>query len=219
MIQKMSDQHKINFLEQDNVLDVKKKEEISSEKTIKEISEEQKSKYLFNKDNGMMTSKHVSSARTGSIRDEGGPNKHIKSDSSNTIWNNNKLGDLSKEIDSKTKIVEEKEEISTNRREAEQSRMNDIVESLKSTEQSKSSSVSPMSLFNGSNYKVPKNSISMFDSNDFKRLSEKTEGEKVSDDSMKRKSQVDDSWRNNGKSFSSKEVTNRLFDQFFGESK
>ena len=57
--------------------------------------------------------------------------------------------------------------------------------------------------------------MSIFDNKDFMRLSDKTGGEKISEDIQTRKNQVDDSWRDGGKVVSSKGVTKKLFDGLF----
>ena len=192
------------------------------EKTIDQLAEEQKAKKLSNKFDEkaqqVMTTQHIFSAVTGDITDKGGPSKHIKSESSNTIWDNNKTEKASKELDNKTKTLQEKEQISSNRREAENKRMNDLAETIKSTITSKASSVSPAGILSGTNYKVSKNNMSIFDNEDFMRLSDQTGGEKVSEDVQKRKSQVDDSWRGGGKSVTSKDMTKNLMESLFKKS-
>ena len=218
MIQKMSDQHKIKFLDKEKISEKVSKSENTIEKTIEQLSEEQKSKKLSNKDDGLMTTQHIFSARTGEITNEGGPTTYIKSNSSNTIWNSDKTANASKELDSKTKTIQEKAEIVLNKREAENKRMNELTESLKSTLQDKASSVSPAGILSGTNYKVSKNNMSIFDNKDFMRLSNKTGGEKVSEDTKTRKNQVDDSWRNGGKIVSSQDMTKNLMENLFKET-
>jgi len=215
MIQRMSNQHKINFLDKETSSDKTVVSEAAPEKTLNQLAEEQKSKKLSHKDNGLMTTQHIFSARTGKVTDEGGPSKYVKSESSNTIWDANKTSEASKELDNKTRTIREKDQILSNKREAEDKRMNDLVESLKSTIQDKASSVSSAGTLSGTNYKSSKNNMSIFDNKDFMRLSDKTEGEQVSEDVKVRKSQIDDSWRGGGKSFTSKEATQKLFDGLF----
>ncbi len=218
MIQRMSDEHKINFLESEKSSETKQSV-TAPKKTLDQISEEQKSKRLANKfDEKIMTSRHISSARTGDITDKGGPTKHIKSESSNTIWDNNKTEKASQELDSKTKTLQEKEQIASNRRESENKRMNDLAETLKSTLQSKASSVSPAGILSGTNYKLSDNNMSIFDKKDFSRLNEKTEGEKVTEDIKNKKAQKDNSWRNGGKAVSTRDVTRNLMDSLFKKS-
>jgi hypothetical protein len=222
MIQRMSDQHKIQFLDNEKAPEKVSKSEAPSKKTINQLAEEQKAKKLSNKfDNQaqqVMTTKHISSARTGGVTNEGGPSTYIKSNSSNTIWNSDKTANASKELDSKTKTIQEKAQIASNRREAENKRMNDLTESLKSTLQDKASSISPAGTLSGTNYKVSKNNMSIFDNKDFMRLSEKTGGEKVSEDVKARRGQVDNSWRDGGKVVSSKDVTKNLMEGLFKKS-
>ncbi len=211
MIQRMSDQHKIKFLDNKKSSEKVAKSENASKKTLNQISEEQKAKKLSNKDNGLMTSHCISSARTGEIKNEGGPSKYVKSESSNTIWENKEF----KELDNKTKTIQEKEQISSNKREAENKRMNDMAESLKSTLQEKASSVSPAGVLSGTNYKVSDNNMSIFDKKDFPRLNEKTDGEKVSEDIKNKNAQKDNSWKNGGKVVSTKDLAENLMKSLF----
>ena len=218
MIQRMSDQHKISFLDSEKSSKNTVKVEAVQEKTLNQISEEQKAKKLNSHDNGMMTSQHISSATTGGISDQGGPSKYVKSESSNTIWDSGKNAEVSKELDNKTKTIQEKAQISSNKRDAEQNRMDSLAETLKSTIQEKASSVSPAGILSGTNYKISENNMSIFDKKDFERVQDKTDGEKVSDDIKNKKSQVDNSWRGGGKVVSSKDVTKKLFDGLFTKS-
>jgi hypothetical protein len=218
----MSDEHKISFLEKVEAPKKASKSEEVSKKTINQLAEEQKSRKLSNKFDDsaqqVMTTQHIFSARTGVITNEGGPSSYIKSESSNTIWNADKTAEASKELDSKTKTIRDKAEIASNKREAEDKRMNDMTEAIKSTIQEKASSVSPAGTLSGTNYKVSKNNMSIFDDKDFMRLSDKTGGEKISDDIKTRRSQVDDSWRNGGKVVSSKDMTKNLMESLFKKS-
>ena len=218
----MSDQHKINFL--DNKESSEKVTELKStpKKTINQLSEEQKSKKLSNKFDAeaqqVMTSKHISSARTGDITDIGGPGTFTKSDSANTIWDENKNAKASQSMDNKTKTIQEKEHIATNKRDAENKRVSDLAETLKSTLLSKASTVTPTGTLSGTNYKESEKNMSIFDSKDFMRVADKTDGEKVSEDVKERKSQKDESWRSGGKVVSSKDITKKLLDGFFTNS-
>jgi hypothetical protein len=214
MIQKMSDEHKIKFLEKtEKVIKEQKKE--TSKKTLAEIADEQKSKKLNNKDNGMMTSNHISSASTGVIRNDSGPAKYIKSETTNSIWNNDKTKNAAKEIDNKTKTIQEKETIFSNKREAEQKRMAEMVEALKTTDQSKSSSVSMNGVFQNSKYNEFNNSMGIFDNKDFQRLQDKTAGEKLSEEIEKKKNQKDESWKKEKQCVSSKEITTKMIEGLF----
>lgn len=213
MIYRMSDEHKINFLEVAEKVEELKKASANDKPTLKEIAESQKAKKLSNKDDGFMTSQHISSAMTGDISNNGGPSKFTKSESSNTIFDANKSSRLAQEIDSKTRVKNEKEAIASNKRTAEQNRMTELADALRQTELSKSATVSPVSRYSGSNYYSPKNNMSIFDTQEFERLADKTSGEKVSEENKKRQAQKDESWKGNGKTFSSKDVLNNLFDK------
>ena len=215
MIQRMSDANKIKFLglDDEESSEKSKKSEKISKKTLNQICEEQKSKKLTHKDNGMMTSQHISSARTGEITDMGGPS--FKNENSNTIWENDKLAHIG--IDNKTKTIQEKEEIATNRREAEQKRMDSLTEVLRTTDQNKASTILLNGTQEGTNYKINHNNMSMFDEKDFQRLDEKTGGEKISEDVKNKNNQKDESWRNGGKIVTSKDLMNKVVDSLFGD--
>ena len=212
MLQRMSDEHKISFLETKEEK-TEKKSEAAPEKTLEQIAQEQKAKKLGNKDNGLMTSRHISSARTGVISDKGGPNKYIKSETSNSIWDSEKTAKI--EVDNKTKTIQEKEHILTNKRIAEQKRMDDLVKNLKETELAKGANITPAGTLSGTNYKTPKNNMSIFDKSDFQRLTEQTEGEKLTEDIQKKKAMKDDSWRGQGKAVNTKETVSKYFNQLF----
>jgi len=216
MLQRMSDQHKIKFTEKESVSEGAKQSQAKPEKTIEQVMEEQKAKKLNNKDNGLMTPHHISSAVTGDITDKGGPSKYIKSESSNTLWDSEKTARASAEITNETnKLQKETEQIATNKREAEQKRIEEMAKKLSGTDQSKAS---PIGTYSGSNYKAPVNNMSIFDTQDFARVAEQTEEEKVSDDIQNKKSQKDDSWRGGGKSLTSKDLISGYFDQLTDKS-
>ena len=218
----MSDEHKISFLDKVEAPKKASKPEEVSKKTINQLAEEQKSKKLANKfdDNAqqVMTTQHIFSARTGGITNEGGPTDYVKSENSNTIWNADKTAEASKELDSKTKTIQEKAQIASNKREAENNRMKELTDVLKSTLQEKASTVSPAGILSGTNYKVLKNNMSIFDNKDFMRLSNKTGGEQISEDIKTKRNQVDNSWRSGGKVVSSKNMTKELMDSLFKKS-
>lgn len=218
MLQRMSDEHKISFLETGETKTEKKSEAISV-KTLEQIAEEQKAKKLSNKDDGLMTPHNISSARTGVITDQGGPTKYIKSETSNTMWDSNITSNLSKcvdhnkDIDSKTKTIQEKAQILTNKRVAEQKRMDELVNVLRGTQLAKGANVTQAGTLSGTNYKTSKNSMSIFDKKDFQRLAEQTEGEKLTQDIQEKKAQKDESWKTDGKALSSKDLVRSYFDK------
>lgn len=211
MIQRMSNQGKISFLEGEKSSNVQKSSNAKPERTMAQLAEQQKAKKLENKDNGLMTNHTITSATTGVIRDEGGPSKYIKSESSNSIFDSGKTARESEKLDSKTKSRQDKEYIVANKRDAEQKRMDSLVEALKRTDQTKASAVSPAVPYSGTNYMKPIGSMSIFDTKDFQRLADKTGGEQVTEDKKERNNQVDDSWRGGGKSVTSSDLKDRFF--------
>lgn len=211
----MKDQHKIGFIETSQSEDFIKNCNQKNDIPIDNIADQQKAKKLKNKDNGMMTSRHISTARTGIIKDDGGPSKQIKTEISNSIFDIDKGCRLSGSIDSKTKTNLDKEIIKNNRRTLEQNRMNELANNIKDTIQGKSNSVSSSASFQGSNYKDIKNGFSIFDNQDFQRVPEKTSGEIVSEEISKKRSQKDDSWRGGGKSKTTQEAVGDFFNNLF----
>ncbi len=225
MLQRTSDQHKINFLSQEKKqqFNVIKEDPIESKNNLSELINSQKAKKLnskFDEPDKMsryLTSHSIASARTGEILDEGGPSKFIKSETSNTVFENNKTEKLS--IDNKTKTIQEKQKIADNKRLAEEKRMIELAESLKQSNITKSSTISPMNSLRGSKYNMPQQGISIFDSGDFERVAEETDGERVKNENIKKNSQKDDSWRNGGKSKSTKESVENYFQNIFNKTK
>jgi hypothetical protein len=216
MIQRMSDQHKIGFLEAPQQGPAETPAPTEQKKSLRQIAEEQRAKRLSDHDDGLKTTKHIGSARTGVITDMNGPSKYVKSETSNTVWDTDKTARLAGEAaGSKTETQVEKERIATNRREAEQRRMAELAETLKQTDQSKDATVTRLSDQGGSSYRVPSSGMSIFDTVDFERLAEKTGGEKISEDTATRRAFKDESWKNSGKALNSKDVMNRLFDHLF----
>ena len=188
----------------------------SSEKmSIKELSEQQKARNLKGFDAQTSNSHSIISANAGSITDMGGPSKYMKGETSNSIWDTNRLAEEAKKIDNKTATQMEKQKIENVRQEMRQERTDHIVDTLKDIDQRKASGVNSMAEHVGSGYKVPNNQISIFDKSEFERVPEKTAGEIISENVKKRREAKDDSWKGNGKSITSADVTQRMFDNFF----
>lgn len=209
----MSDEHKIKFLEGENGSNrTRDLPEKIDNKVARNLAEEQKSKKLSNKDDGFMTTKHISSARTGVISDNGGPTNGLKIGNgyNNTIWN-----DKNKKVakDSQTRVKEQKEEIASNKRVAEQKRMDEMSDKLRQIDQTKGNSVSPAGHLSGSKYYSPKNNMSIFDTQEFERMANKSLGEKLSEDIQKKRSQKDESWKTNGKQVTSSDLIKRYFNK------
>ncbi len=216
MIQKTKNTGTIQFLNNNsqelyNEFDKNKKSAEKRTKINLEVTrEEQKCKKLDNYDNGLKNSNSIFSARTGKITEIGGPSKFIKSDISNSIFNSNRLEEIKNNIDNKTATKIEKQQILDNKRIKEQERMNELVDNLKDTIQSKSSSVFSTGNFSGSKYNSPSQGIGIFGNDNFEKIPEKTAGEQLSENAKNRRSQKDESWRSDGKSISSKEIFNNF---------
>jgi len=198
----------------DKVSKAAENERRSSKEHLSKLSEEQKSRSLSGFNPMTSNGSSIISANAGGITDMGGPQKQIKTPISNSIFDPDKNAKEAKKIDSKTATKIEKEKIATNRRISETERMDELVESLQNTDQRKASSVHRTGTGNieSTDFKASRNNMSIFDSGDFSRVPEKTAGEKISEQVSEKKSQVDNSWRQNGKSLKSSEVSNRFFD-------
>ena len=211
MLRRTSEQSSINFLNQTEdtttPVDSNKKESMS----LSELSEQQKSKALNNKDDGYMNINHIRSAAAGDITDMGGPQKQIKTDISPSIWNNDKLLQMEKELDNKEKTKIAKNKIhdvevvkETNRR------TSNLAEAMQNYLQEKSPQRLPDR--DGSNYKSSKNHMSIFDSKDFENLPQQTDGEKLAESNKNKANEKDNSWKNSGKSKNAQDVVSTMFD-------
>lgn len=189
-------------------------EEKNNPNRLAELAEEQKSKKMGGFNSMTSNGSTILSANAENISDMRGPSKQLKTPISNSIFDPWKNAREAKIIDNKTATQIEKDQIATNKRFSEQKRMDDLVEALQNTDQRKASSIhrTGTGFSDDSNFKASKNNISIFDSGDFERIPEKTAGEKTSDEVELKRSQVDESWKNNGKSVNSNEITNRFFD-------
>ena len=219
MLRKTKTQSILNLFEgtTDITPDQPTKEVIASEdQKLEKLAEEQKSKKLGRFNPMISNGNSVLSATTGAIRNEGGPSKQINSISSNSIFEPHKNANI---VDSKEATKKEKEITQTNRRTAERQRINDLIDSLKTTDQTKAASAFRTETGNvdKQNYKTSRNNMSIFDAGDFERLPEKTGGEQASEDKTARKNIVDDSWRGNGKSLKSSEINNKFFNSLITE--
>ena len=92
--------------------------------------------------------------------------------------------------------------------------MDNLAESLQSTDQRKGSSVASLSEYSGSSsYQRPANGLSIFDKNmNFERVPEKTGGEKLVEKLAEEREKVDDSWRGGAKRISSKSIQDAFFE-------
>lgn len=216
MLRRHSEQSTIKLLNNDAAKTASAPKIPEDKHSLETLAEQQKAKHLNNKDDGYMTNRHIRSAGSGNITDMGGPQKQAKTETSPSIWDADRLSKMQKELDSKSKTRLEKESLKHKEIEKESERRNlDLAEAIKHNMEKKPSRLSDHS---GSNYKTPTQSMSIFDTKDFERLPEKTAGEQVAEESRQRKAEKDDSWKGNGKSVSSQDVVNRLFDNLTGKN-
>lgn len=218
-LSKKSKENTISFLfdEPDNTPDKKP----TTDKKAS-VREDQKARKLSNKFDGenlkTMTNKSVFSAALGGVKDTGGTKKQMKSESSPNIWEPDKIEKMNQQKSEKEKTKEEKIEIQSNRRVAENERMNELVSQLKETQQGKTAEVGKMESYSGGKYQSPKNNMSIFGNQEFESLNEPTDGEKVSKEAQERRTRKDDSWKGEKKAYSNKDVINKMFDNLnFGE--
>lgn len=213
-LHKQQAQTKMGFLEDGYVPEPTRKQE---QPIIPEAAKKLSNK--FEGDNlKSLTNQSIFSARTGDISDIGGP-KQVQSNATNSIWDSDNIRRLAEKNKRTSKEItqDERARLAANRNLAQDQRMNDLADNLKATDLRKDSGVNAIpSEAASSAYKSVKQHMSIFDTDDFQRLAEKTAGEKLSERKNVERNRVDDSWRNNGKSTSSKEVMNKLFDNLMG---
>jgi len=220
-IQRMSDQNKISFLKKEDNSKMKKMQNIAEEtekQRIDRISEEQKSKKLNPKDDGFKSNKSIMSAMAGNILEKGGPSKYIKSETSNTIWDNDKIEKLSKIVDNKR--VNEKEAIQQSVQNSRKKEAENVSKELGDIGLLRASSITPAGVskvIQEGSFKKNNNIMSIFDKGYFERLPEKTAGESLSEEKRKKEAEADESWKNNGKYVSTKNMVSRMFDNLTGQ--
>ena len=220
MIQRMSDQHKIEFTDALKPI-VESHVKETENAIVDNCVESQKSKKLNNSEviNSVRSANSVLNAGGGSIRDEGGPRKYIGSETQNSIWDTDVVEKLSGTLSNKEKTDAEKENRQAMRKSVRQESLDNMTEALSQTDTRKDSDVSSLSERESVNYrKSSSNNLSIFDSNVFDDMPEKTAGEIMAENARVEK-EADTSWRNNRGTFKSKDVVNRLFNDLMKDSK
>lgn len=221
MLRKTKEQSDINCLQNNNTEEsTSAKENLQKENNIdiNKLAEEQKSKKLSSKDDGHMKGSSIMSANLGAVDDIGGPSKQLKTPTSNSIWDSDKISSQVDKKDNKEITREEKQSMQDIKKQKKQQRMDELVDSIQENKKGNS-----IDLFSSSeapkegDYKIPSNQMSIFDNNAFDNIPEKTKGEKIAEDSKKRKAQKDESWKQDKKALSSEDIKNKLFNNFFGE--
>jgi hypothetical protein len=186
----------------------------SGSEHLAKLSEEQKSRSLSGFNPMTSNGSSIISADSGDITDTGGSAKQLKMPISNSIFDPWSNAREASKIGEKTEKEVVSERIATNRRTSEQERMDSLVDILQNQGQTNASAVHRTGTGNveSTDFRASQNNMSIFDSGDFERIPEKTGGERISEEVSKKRAEVDDSWRSNGKSLKSSEVTNRFFD-------
>jgi len=216
----MSDQHKIEFTDALKPI-VESHVKETENAIVDNCVESQKSKKLNNSEviNSVRSANSVLNAGGGSIRDEGGPRKYIGSETQNSIWDTDVVEKLSGTLSNKEKTDAEKENRQAMRKSVRQESLDNMTEALSQTDTRKDSDVSSLSERESVNYrKSSSNNLSIFDSNVFDDMPEKTAGEIMAENARVEK-EADTSWRNNRGTFKSKDVVNRLFNDLMKDSK
>jgi len=205
----------VKFLEEGYIPDQETKTE---ERIAPEAAKKIQSK--FSPESYLSHSSNIRSARTGGISNDRGPSKYIKSESSNSIWDNERLARLAGAPDPTKEGEAEKEAIQNNRRHAEKQRMDSMVEALQKTDQRKDSYVSSLSARAGNPYKTQQTGMSIFaKDNDFGNIPEKTEGEATIERSnTERAESKEDPIIVSSKAVSSKDIVSRMFDSLVGNA-
>jgi len=208
-LQKNEDSGKINFL--NKIIEIKE-EKIAEQKVNKqELKTPQKS------DNSSAIESKGSpilSAGQGTISNIGGSSKYVKSETSNSIWDSNKLESLAKKEDSGERIKKENKQATLKRENIEKERLDEMVDSLQETDMRRANNVSGIGGFKGSKFNMPENNISIFDDKEFERVPEKTNGEKLAEIERNKK---DDSWKDIRKPTTTKDFFNKMFDEASSE--
>jgi len=162
---------------------------------------------------------NIGSARCGKVGDERGPSKFVKSESSNSIWNPNRIAQLESTLDNRETTAADKEAIATNKREAEQKRISDMADHLKSVDQRKADQVSSLAAYGGHKFNTPQAGMSIFDTEgDFGRVPEKTHGEKrVAEAKQERDERQKNAFISKGSSLTTSSVVSKMFDKLIGK--
>lgn len=141
---------------------------------------------------GTLDANRVLNAGNGGEKSESQSMNFLGSHRANSIWNSKKLQDIAKVADSQEKIAQEKADIAKVRAGWKQENLDELAENVK--KHALNDGVAPMSVQDGSEGKrtLPQNNISIFDSDAFERIPEKTAGEKLKDKPEKGQ---DDTWK------------------------
>ena len=211
-------QHRIGFLE-----DTPKKAEVKKAEVI-DPNMPSHLNSRFNPEDRLQSGSAIRSAACHSegITDIGGPSKYIKSESSPSIWDNDKLVRLSNTQDSKDRVKEEKQNTINTRQSMKNERLNLLVDGLNGTDQRKTATVAPAGdqsvSEDQSRFGKPTKNLSIFDfmgdqqSKEFGNLPETTGGEKVSQQRAEQNSQHDETWRETRPLTTNNSIVDNMFE-------
>lgn len=223
MLRKTKEQNTINFLsgvdEMTRLADEADKKVVAHKNTEKQhldaLAEEQKSKKLSNKDDGLKSARSIMSTGYEGRKEETSSSKYVKCETSNTIWGPGGFKEALKvkedTRDNIDKTLQLEDEMATKRKADVERSTNVPAAGTTAVQGSKDRQ--------NYSFKPPSHGIGIFDKEVFDRVPEKTAGETSAEESKARKTQQDDSWKGNGKMFSSKDVLNKLFDSFIEQGK
>jgi len=202
-LRKRSTHNTISFLNTENeeVTEIEKKAE-TEEEILNRVAEEQKSKRLSHKDNGLLNAHSVASTGRSSEEQFDGNKKFIKSETSNSIWGNKEIKETEVVEEGQSDRITKLLELKRRKKEADKKRMETIPKLGKQVifpEQKQTHG-----------FKQNLGGIGLFDNNDFNNVPEKTDGEKLVEENIKKSNQKDNSWRENNKSLNTNEVYNSL---------
>jgi hypothetical protein len=138
----------------------------------------------------------ILNAGKGEIKDNISTNKYMGYDNNNSIWDTNKISDRSK-LKSNSEITKEQKETEREIKNSFRSeRLNDMLESLQSTDLRKASNISSLSSQESTNHKRTTGISVLDDSKDFSRVSGKTDGEKLVEANRKKKEERKEKLKN-----------------------
>jgi len=201
-LQKHKNSGKISFL--DSVIESQVEQSSAKEDIVAPLKPAQKADNSSAIDNRAGS---ILSAGGGSISDFGGPSKYIGSQTSNSIWDSNIIESLAGQKDNGEKIKEENLQLKSDRNAIKEERLEDMTQALQETDMRKADGISSSVEFSGSKYNMPQNNISIFDSDDFERIPEKTAGEQLEKTVTK-----DDTWKDIKRATKTSDQFNRMFD-------
>lgn len=173
------------------------------------------------------SSKRILSNKGNDVTDNGGSRKQIGYERNNSIFDPNVIERQSKERTNDEIIREEAQKKAAARKEAQRvSRYetidgDSIIEALKTVDQRKDAGVRSVGAQEAHKYdnKLPMRGISIFDTDEFERIPEKTAGDKRRDEIKEAaKAPKDRSWVENGsKSVTSTDIVNKFIDSLLNK--